>query len=173
MRARGFDPQEIRHAEFRERRAPDADSLCQRVSEGFAGVKLGAGVGLFEGQAIDNYESDEVRRRMRDKDEKESWERIQAEHLNACYSSLSFFDSLGMRFHLPAFIVAELKGRLESGMAFVLTDLNDHTRQKFGLLNPIQRQVVREYLEFLREDLDSEFYHEDIDRALEEYWKQT
>ena len=172
MRARGFDPETIRQAEFSEKRTAEADRLCERVREAFAGVKLGAGVGLFEGQAIDDYETDDVRREKRERDEKESWEKIESKHLNTCHSSLSFFDSLGMRFHLPAFIVADLKGEYGMGMEFTLTHLDDHNRKKFRLLSPQQRQVVREYLQFLREDTDSEFHYDDIDRALNEYWKE-
>lgn len=168
----GYDPETIRQDEFSEGRTTTADELCDRVREAFAGVKLGSGVGLFEGQAIDDYETEDIRRQKRDKDEKESWERIETKHLNACYSSLSFFDSLGMRFHLPAFIIAELKGEYGMGMEFTLTHLDDHTRNKFGLLSPEQRLVVREYLKFLREDPDSEFHYAHIDPALNDYWTE-
>ncbi len=173
MRARGFDPEVIRETEFSEKRTVEADKLCERVREAFRGVRLGVGVGLFEGQAIDDYETPEVRGRQRAKDEKEFWDRIETKHLNACHSSLSFFDALGMRFHLPAFIIADLKGEFGMGMAFTLTYLNEYSRSKFGLLNHEQRSVVREYLQFLREDPDSEFDYADIDRALNEYWIET
>jgi hypothetical protein len=172
MRARGFDPETIRQAEFSEARTVEADKLCDRVRGAFSGVELGIGVGLFEGQAIDDYETEEVRRQQRERDEKKAWERIESKHLNACHSSLSFFDPLGMRFHLPAFIIADLRGEYDMGMEFTLTHLDDYSRKKFGLLNPIQRQVVREYLQFLREDRDSEFHYADIDRALSDFWKE-
>lgn len=172
MRAHGFDPETIRLAEVSEKRSVEADRLCVQVRDAFSTVELGAGIGLFEGQAIDDYETEEVRCQKRAKDEKESWERIQTKHLNACYSSLSFFDALGMRFHLPAFIIAELKGEYRMGMECTLTHLDDYMREKFGLLSPGQRQVVREYLQFLREDPDSEFHYPHIDRALSDFWKE-
>lgn len=172
MRARGFDAATIRRAEFRARRTAEADALCERVRDAFAEVKLGDGVGLFEGQAIDDYETEQVRRQKRERDEKEYWNRIETRHLNACSSSLSFFDSLGMRFHLPAFIVADLRGEFDMGMEFTLTHFEDYSREKFGLLSPTQRQIVREYLQFLREDPDSEFDYPHIDRALNDYWKE-
>lgn len=123
MWSRGYDPETIRQAKYSEARTAEAAALCDRVREAFDGVVLGAGVGLFEGQAIDDYESDDVRRQMREKDEKESWERIDTKHLNSCSSSLSFFDPLGMRFHLPAFVLADLEGTYEMGMEFTLTHL--------------------------------------------------
>ncbi len=172
MWSRGYDPVIIRQAEFSEARTVEADELCERVREAFAGVVLGAGVGLFEGQSIDDYETDEVRRQKREKDEKVSWERITAKHLNACHSSLSFFDALGMRFHLPAFLIADLKGDYGMGMEFTLTHLSDHSKEQFELLSPAQRHVVRVYLQFLSEDPDSGFHHADIDRALNDYWTE-
>jgi len=172
MRACGFDPETIRQAEFDGKRTAQAESLCDRVREAFSNVTLGVGVGLFEGQAIDDYETEIIRRQNRDKDEKEAWERIEVKHLNACYSSLSFFDALGMRFHLPAFIIADLKGEYDMGMEFTLTHLDAYTREQFHLLNQEQRQVVREYLLFMREDPESEFYYADIDRALSNYWQE-
>jgi len=172
MWSRGYDPEIIRQAKFSEARTAEAEKLCERVSEAFEGVALGAGVGLFEGQAIDDYESDGIRYQERAKDEKESWERLESKHLNACSSSLSFFDALGMRFHLPAFMIADLRGEFGMGMEFTLTHLSDHSKEKFELLSPAQRQVVRMYLQFLGEDPDSKGYHTDIDRALNDYWTE-
>jgi hypothetical protein len=172
MRVRDVDLETIRQAEFRMKLTVEADKLCERVREAFAEEKLGVGVGLFEGQAIDDYETEQVRSLEREKDQKEFWERIEPEHLNACSSSLSFFDALGMRFHLPAFIIADLRGEYYMGMAFTLTHIDDYNRKKFQLFSPVQRQVVREYLHFLREDPDLEFYHPNIDHALADFWKE-
>ena len=173
IRAGGFDHGTTQQTKSDEARLEEIGNLCERVQKAFAGVKLGVGIGLFEGKAIDDYETEEVRRQAREKDEKESWEQIESKHLNACYSSLSFFDSLGMRFHLPAFIIADLRGEYAMGMAFTLTDLNDHTCKKFGLLSLAQRRVIREFLQFLRTEPHSEFYYDDIDRALNDFWKEV
>ena len=54
MRARGFDSETIRQAEFSEKRTAEADSLSDRVREAFTDIKLGDGVGLFEGQTSDH-----------------------------------------------------------------------------------------------------------------------
>lgn len=149
MRSHGFDLEIIRLAEFQKNLTLDADKLCDQVSKAFDGVTLGSGVGLFEGQAIDDYETDDVRYEKREKDEKKSWRNIEVKHLNACHSSLSFFDSLGMRFHLPAFIIADLQGQFDMGLEFTLAYLEERNREKFGLLILQQRQIVREYLQFL------------------------
>jgi len=167
-----MDPESIRQAERDEKLTLEADELCRRVKEVFSGVTLGDGVGLFEGQAIDDYETDEVRREKRESDEVESWDQIKAEGLNRCYSSLCFFDAAGMRFHLPAFLIADLNGDYEMGMEFTLTHLSDYTKSQFALLNRDQRRVVREYLQFLLNDPDSEFHYAEIDGALSGYWTE-
>lgn len=172
MRKRGFDRETIRQAEDILSRTIEADRLCERVRQAFADVKLGDGIGLFEAQALDDYESDELRALKREKDEKEHWERIEARHLNACSSSLFFFDPPGMRFHLPAFLVAELRGEFDMGVEFALVHLNDQTRLMFGLLDSRQRQVVREFLVLLRQDPDSEYFFVDIDRELDGFWRE-
>ena len=171
MCARGFDPATIRDAKFCLEMGEEADSLCELVREAFANVELGEGIGLFEGRAIDDYETAELRYQHRNKDEKQSWERIQSKHLEACSSSLSFFDALGMRFHLPAFIIADLQGKYGMGMEFTLTYLTDESCRKFELLNLKQRQVIIEYLQFIRKNPESKFHHDDIDYALKNYWK--
>lgn len=98
---------------------PQVDRLCKLISEAFAGVRLGKGVGLEEGQAIDGYADEETRARYRARDEKEDWSRIPAKRLIDWSSSLSFFDPAGMRFHLPAFLMADLQGRHLQSLCFV------------------------------------------------------
>ncbi|MBL9117721.1 MAG: hypothetical protein JNJ83_22125 [Verrucomicrobiaceae bacterium] len=168
-RARGFDESTL-YSEPAEDRLLEAKEVSAEIEQAFLGVKLGAGVGLFEGQAIDNYESEAERERKRARDEKEDWRRIDSKHLNACHSSLSFFDPLGMRFHLPAFICCELRGEYRMGLDIRLSELDDLRRSQFSLLSPTQKSAVARFLEFLSEDVDSEFSRPAIERDLIEYW---
>ena len=170
MRARGYDAVVISEAAFYQERMAEAQELCERVREAFADVQLGDGIGLFEGRALDDYYTPAEREKMRAKDERESWERIDAQVLSTYDSSLSFFDSLGMRFHLPAFIIANINDVVDPPL-FSLTHVDDYRLSQFGLLNQAQRQVVRAYLEFLRADPEYQFDYEEIDGALDGYWK--
>ena len=111
-RARGFEESNL-YSQPSEDRLQQAKKISSVIEKAFFCVKLGSGVGLFEGQALDDYESEEEQKRKRERDEEEDWRRIEAKHLNACHSSLSFFDPLGMRFHLPAFICCELRGEYQ------------------------------------------------------------
>ncbi|MCB1211856.1 MAG: hypothetical protein KDK97_21225, partial [Verrucomicrobiales bacterium] len=48
--------------------------------------------------------------------------------------------------------------------------LDAHGRTYFTALSEIQRQVVREFLLFIRDDPDYQFNREAIDQSLESYW---
>lgn len=65
------------------------ESLKSQIHKSFANVQLGNGMGLFESQGIDDYETKEKCEAYRKKDEKRNWRALKAKHLNACYSSLT------------------------------------------------------------------------------------
>src|SRR5438046_507176 len=94
--------------------------VASLVREAFRGVTLGEGVGLLEGRGIDDYEVQEVLDAYRSQDEKEDWSKIPVDALNNCYSSLSFFDAEGLRFHLPAYLIADLEGLYQFDVLFHL-----------------------------------------------------
>jgi hypothetical protein len=173
MKARGFDGGTIESARLRMERGGEAAAICERIREAFSGVTLGHGVGLQHAQGLDDYEDEETCAKWRLEDEKEDWSRISSHRLNVCNSSLSFFDAEGMRFHLPAHLIADLKGEYGFGMAFCLTHLSDYKEQQFALLTATQRKVVREYLRFILEEPDYEFERPDVERALLGFWSES
>ena len=59
-----------------------------------------------------------------------------------------------MCFHLPAYLIAELKGEYRHKLIFTLTYLDKHSKQKFSLLNQEQRKVIRDFLEWAMDDDD-------------------
>ena len=149
------------------------ETLCDTIREAFAGVTLGDGIGLQQAQGIDDYEPPATCARLRASDEKDDWTRIPAEELNCCNSSLSFFDAEGMRFHLPAYLIADLQGQYRFGMAFSLTHMSDYNISQFALLSAQQRSAVRAFLLHIAESEDYEFERSDILRALDDYWTAT
>ena len=152
MRARGYDPSTIREAEERSKQWHRSQDLCDRIRKAFAGVRLGNGIGLRQAQGLDDYETEAKCLSYREMDEKEDWGRIPIGELNQCYSSLSFFDDEGMRFHLPAYLIAELNGEYKQGMAFQLGHLSDLSMQQYSLLNHSQREAVRDMALLMIED---------------------
>ena len=95
-------------------------SLISDITSAFAGVRLGGGVGLFEAQGLDDYADVAERKALRERDEKDAWTVFSADALNCANSSLSFFDAERMRFHLRAYLVADLRGDYKFGVVFTL-----------------------------------------------------
>jgi hypothetical protein len=169
MRARGYDRSVIEEAIERSKRRQVLEQLKMKIRVAFANVRLGSGVGLREAQALDGYADEATCAACREKDEKNDWQAISTKDLNECYSSLSFFDAEGMRFHLPAYLTADLDGTYQFGMAFCLTQCSG---EQFALLNSSQGTVVREFLIFIEKEPDYQWDQEHIRRAIEEYWVQ-
>ena len=167
MWARGYDRSTIDEAVGLSERREWLDRVKAKIHGAFKDVQLGSGVGLREAQSLDNYAGDAERAACRASDRTTDWQLISSEELNECNSSLSFFDAEGMRFHLPAYLIADLDGEYRFGMAFCLTR---HSREGFSLLNKAQAAAVRDYLLFIEEEPDYERDREDIRRALEESW---
>lgn len=152
--------------------------VIQAIKMAFGNVILRNGVGLFEGQGIDGYESSEVCQKLRSKDERSQWQKIPSKHLNQCYSSLSFFDAEGMLFHLPAFMLLELEeGSGYVNIVFHLTHSTKISEQKkivntqFSLLNSAQKKAVRFFLQHLLNDIGHEYDWPSIERSLNSFWQ--
>ena len=148
MRARGYDRVLLEQAREAVERGKVADELITKISEAFRGVALGDGVGLQQAKGLDDYEDEATCAAYRENDEKEDWRAISSDDLNRCDSSLSFFDPEGMRFHLPAYMIAELRGEYGFGMSFRLTHLDTHGRSYFSALSPVQRQGESSFCSF-------------------------
>lgn len=145
------------------------DQIIESIRKAFCDVKLGDGIGLWEAQAIDDYQSEDVQRKERQIDEKEDWSSFTPDVLKKCHSSLSFFDANGMRFHLPAFIIKSLKGEVDDPV-FHLTQLDDYAMSKLTTLSDNQIKAVINYLVWCLENEDFEYEHPEIQQALDEYW---
>lgn len=170
MKVRGFEPATIAAARQQAERWTKGQEVAKVIDQAFDNVKLGAGVGLGEAQGLDDYEDAATRAKYREQDEKEDWRRIPAETLNRCNSSLSFFDAEGMRFHLPAFLTAELRGEYDFDVSFHLTNLSDYSISQLVLLTPEQRQAIRLFLLHISEDPNYQFERPQTLSALETDW---
>lgn len=116
------------------------DDVIAAIEAAFRGVSLGDGVGLWQGQSLDMHGTVEDIAAARRNDEKDDWHKLQAADLNTCHSSLSFFDSAGMRFHLPAFMIADLRGEYDFGVTFALTyRFTDHIKDTLLKLAKVYR----------------------------------
>jgi hypothetical protein len=84
----------------------DKLTIISIINHAFHQVELDDGIGLSEADAIDDHRELQYRLECKKNDEKKTWTIIPSPLLNQYYCSLSYFDAKGMRFHLPAFMVA-------------------------------------------------------------------
>ena len=156
-----------------EDRSKFAEGLCERIRTAFNGAKLGNGIGLWQAQGLDDYETPEVCAEYRLKDEAEDWSRISDDTLQRCNSSPSFLDAKGFRFYMPAFMLSELRGGYGFDFLWSLTHFDVLGYAPYELLDAAQRSVVRDYLLFFASDPDNTFSRDDIMFALETYWTEA
>ncbi|MBV1911379.1 MAG: hypothetical protein KUG78_18955 [Kangiellaceae bacterium] len=146
------------------------DQIIGKIQAAFSSVVLGDGIGLFEAQALDNYEPEDTQKKEREKDEKTNWRSINYSELQSCSSSLSFFDANGMRFHLPAFIIGSIKEELDDPI-FYLTQIDSYKASKLATFDECQIRAVIEYLTWCLAEEEYQFDHECIVEALNEFWE--
>ena len=151
--------------------SPNAERVAELIRQAFAGVTLGNGVGLNQAQGLDDYADSDTLAELRSRDELLDWTRLAPAELDRCYSSPSFFDPEGMRFHLPAYLLAELEGDLcSASIVFHLTYDPSGPDSRFALLNGPQREAVREFLWLHLTERDCEFDRPLIEESLLYHW---
>ena len=79
------------------------------------------------------------------------WAAIPVEVLNGAATSLTYVDAKGMRFHLPAYLIADLHGELHQDICYHLD--SPALDSRFSLLSSDQKAAVRHYLELQLEVL--------------------
>jgi len=151
----------------------DHTRIVDLIRDAFRDVELGDGVGLTEADGLDDYADPQTLAGYRSNDEKSDWSQISASELNRYYCSLSFFDAEGMRFHLPAYLIADLEGTFEQDVIFHLTYFENDAMSRFAMLSELQRNAVREFLLHRLADPNCEFERPMIEKALGEYWTTT
>ena len=148
----------------------DEQRIAELIRNAFDGITLGDGVGLSQTDGIDDYATATVLSELREKDEKNNWDAIPSTDLDR-HAGLSFFDAEGMRFHLPAFLIADLEGSLFSAtVVFHLTYIGNDVPTRFELLSEAQRNAVRQFLLLRLSDPNCEFERPLIEEALRRYW---
>ena len=153
----------------------NSQHLIHTIQQAFSGVTLGNGIGLSEGNAMDDYAPAEERAHCRKQDEQTHWHKIPVELLNQYYVALCYFDPEGMRFHLPAFLIADLQGLFRFDLVYTFIHLDRYKEQQFSLLNAQQKQAVAQYLRWICTDPNCHTTADDttaIEEALLLFWEE-
>ena len=153
--------------------------LIQQIETAFDGVVLGWGLGLREADAWDDYMvRPETLADCRAQDEHDDWRALSPADLDQFSCALSFTNSEGMRFLLPAYLIASLRAQDRlADIEFHLT-YSERLEEKFCLLNLEQREAVIAYLNLLlqgwmlRDDYPHEFPRI-LTQLTEGYWSTS
>jgi len=166
----------------------DIEALKSQISSAFSNVAFPGDWCLREGN-----EGDEPFLLEREFQGKTNWHVLAPEFLDGApdgfASALSFFSDEAFRFYLPAYLIADINGRLErQDPAFHLTHgltnkgrsqrVNqlrygertwfEDARHKFAIFDRTQAEAIVTYLRFKAET--DEFLRDDIDQALRNFW---
>jgi hypothetical protein len=131
----------------------------------------------------------------RDFQDKRDWRLLTPEFLDwapdGFGSALSFFSDEAFRFYLPAYLIAELRGQLQSvdplyhvtrGLADNSKDelINplrygcrtwmDHARHKFAVFNNSQARAIAAFIAYRRDTAETDLDRREADQALNNYW---
>lgn len=154
--------------------------LIGKIYKAFEGVALADGVGLWEGQALDDrLENTAEYERLKAKDERRDWQKIPVVNLYKCSSSISFHDAKGMRFHLGLYLLFALDVFLEEEddlhedknfnlfppeVRFALThELNsEYSKNRFSLLGAHQMDAVVCFLQYELDKMNQYFLQFDV-----------
>jgi hypothetical protein len=158
------------------------ETLINKIRTAFKDVRLEDGIGLWEGQGVDDYADEKTMLALRKRDERNNWDNMPYKDLMTCYSSLSFFDAKGMRFCLPQFLIfdildSELGEQEDLHAPDVLFTLGykldeEYQRNRFSLLNQPQIVCIVDYLEYkLSEVIHTDYFYGELNRTIGE-WKQ-
>lgn len=79
--------------------------LIEEITAAFDGVSRDGGVSLSESWVIDNYGSEEMRAEARKQDTDTKWQDVPDEDICEGYQCLTFLDTIGFRYYIPAYIV--------------------------------------------------------------------
>ncbi|MFT3992347.1 MAG: hypothetical protein QM680_13160 [Luteolibacter sp.] len=146
------------------------EKLELHIKTAFSGCRLGDGIGLLEADAWDMCVDPEKPKQAREKDEREDWQKLSRDDLYWCNSALSFTDSLGYRFLLPAFMLADLDGDIDELIIIHLSLTKEDRLGKRSLLNSDQIRTIIEFLMLILDDSDSISHHEAIAESLNVFW---
>ena len=170
---------------------PDTESLKTQIRDAFAHIEY-PGDWCLRG----SNEGDEPYLLEKEFAGKTDWRVLDPQFLDRApdgyASALSFFSDEAFHFYLPAYLIADIDGRLEqTDLVFALTHgldstsrderINprrygertwfDHARCKFAMFNPQEAATINSYLTFKRDSEDtSDYDRQKINEALQNFW---
>jgi len=171
-----------------ERAALEKKAVLDCIARSFHKVSRDGGVSLHETEGIDDYLGDEAIRNLRKKDIDRHWQDVPPDHLADADvgSALCFFDPIGWRYYLPAYMTWWLTGGEQSNshasesLLYTLqleesrsNGLREHSLERYEMLTREQAEAVNRFLHWVQNFASDEMYGKrDAKIALDSYWKK-
>ncbi|MBI1425022.1 MAG: hypothetical protein GC149_16370 [Gammaproteobacteria bacterium] len=149
------------------------------IISAFGKVLLGNGVGLYEAEAIDNYESQEFISEARKKDRVtwKNWGEIPVNAISTFHSALCFVDAEGMRYLLPAYMLFAVMNYDKTDSAAIDSAIYalDRGMKAFGddeaILSHEQKKAIIDFLRFMVFEAGEDMVDADVAmRAYVNHW---
>ncbi|HLK61757.1 MAG TPA: DUF6714 family protein [Chthonomonadaceae bacterium] len=166
--------QEMRSFSYPGSEDPKIEALCQEIRTAFAATPYPGDNALCEAEP--GWEGAEYAIEFRGL----KWQSAHPILLARSYSALSFLSEAGLRYFLPAYLLADLMGDAlgywsNAEPVFKLTfssdaSLHDFQLRRWERFNLAERIAIIHYLEYRAMDEDDA---SDINQALEEYWRPS
>lgn len=153
----------------------ERDEILNLISEAFAGVSREGGVSIHETWVRDCRGTPEECRLARLQDVDQCREDVPEEDLQEFQSALSFYDEIGLRYYLPAYMAWDLRrfegleGGTRSMLEYYLEQVDPRHPCRFGILNAFQSHTVYRFVRFLAE---YSCYAHEMTAAIQNYWGQ-
>ena len=129
---------------------PRLAGLVGRIRAAFAGVDVGEDTTLYlSGAAEDSYQPEAYQAHLRAHEERQDWQRIPPAVLFCAHDCLCYLQAEGVRFLLPAYMVADLQypaahWSQDFGLNYAL--FSTWSGEKLEQLNEAQRACVTDYV---------------------------
>ena len=155
------------------------DSVIAQIERAFDGVSREGGVSLHEADRIDAGASGTEQVKARRLDTESRWQDVPGTGIDACYHVLSFFDVIGFRYYIAAFMVWSLKCFRDSASnvsdftiyALLWRDEKDrNTVERYESLNGEQVKATCMFLRFMVNYGEGYADTYSAQQALDWYW---
>jgi hypothetical protein len=141
---------------------PSDEELINAVQEAFRGVKLEDGVSLNMTEYLDSYETQERFKELAANDERDDWQKIDDQTLEAFTVVFCFTDWNGFRFYLPAYMIWTIKhpdsGSIIGDNTVWTLDpdaISHHCGRKIGeIFDERQTETIVQFLQHCVDDPD-------------------
>jgi hypothetical protein len=160
-----------------ERRPLAAADLETQIEVAFGNVHRDGGITLHQTHVLDEYGGPDAMAEAAAQDPEQRWQDIQEDKLARLDGAFPFFDAIGYRFHIPAYLRVYARHLVDhdgaipgSGLWWYSLDGGEFYRNKhYARLDDAQRTTIADFLRAITE-LGAAEEACDASRFLDAYW---